>query len=72
VEVILIGSDRGMVDAGKKTASPGPIAFARSLPIAKAMSDSVVLAHSMNGEALTKEHGFRSVPSSAAGSAWLG
>src|SRR5579871_5609912 len=33
VEAVLIGADRGIVDGGKKTASPGPISFARSLPV---------------------------------------
>jgi DMSO/TMAO reductase YedYZ molybdopterin-dependent catalytic subunit len=71
--VILIGADRGTVDAGKKTASPGAIAFARSLPIGKAMSDSVILAHSMNGEPLTKDHGFplRAVVGGWFGMAWV-
>ena len=38
VEVVLIGADSGVVDGGKKTVSPGPIAFARSLPLAKAVA----------------------------------
>src|SRR5205085_6383917 len=38
-EVVLVGADRGGVDGGKKTASPGPTAFARSLPVQKALGD---------------------------------
>src|SRR5215831_1881348 len=73
VEVVLVGADRGNVDAGKKTASPGPIAFARSLPIEKAMSDGVLLAHSMNGEPLTQQHGYplRAVVGGWFGMAWV-
>ena len=48
VEVVLIGADRGVVDGGKKTASPGPIAFARSLPLDKALTDGALLAYAMN------------------------
>jgi DMSO/TMAO reductase YedYZ molybdopterin-dependent catalytic subunit len=73
VEVVLVGADRGPVDAGKKTASPGPIAFARSLPLDKAFSDSVLLATEMNGEALTPAHGFplRAVVGGWFGMAWV-
>src|SRR5215217_5922892 len=73
VEVVLVGADRGGVDGGKKTASPGPIAFARSLPLCKAMSDEVLLATEMNGEALTPAHGFplRAVVGGWFGMAWV-
>ena len=72
-EVILVGADRGIVDGGKKTASPGPIAFARSLPLDKAMSDGALLATHMNGEPLTVEHGFplRAVVGGWFGMAWV-
>ena len=72
-EVVLIGADRGVVDGGKKTASPGPIAFARSLPIDKAMSDSVLLAYAMNDEPLSTEHGYplRAVVGGWFGMAWV-
>ena len=72
-EVLLIGADRGVVDGGKKTASPGPIAFARSLSLDKALSDSTLLATSMNGETLTSEHGFplRAVVGGWFGMAWV-
>jgi DMSO/TMAO reductase YedYZ molybdopterin-dependent catalytic subunit len=73
VEVVLVGADRGPVDAGKKTASPGPIAFARSLPLDKALSDGVLLATEMNGETLTPAHGFplRAVVGGWFGMAWV-
>lgn len=73
VEVILVGADRGVVDAGKKTASPGPIAFARSLPLGKAMSGDVLLAYAMNDEPLPIHHGFplRAVVAGWYGMAWI-
>jgi DMSO/TMAO reductase YedYZ molybdopterin-dependent catalytic subunit len=73
VEVVLIGADRGQVDGGKKTASPGVIAFARSLPIEKAMTDSTLLAYAMNHEPLTVEHGYplRAVVGGWFGMAWV-
>jgi DMSO/TMAO reductase YedYZ molybdopterin-dependent catalytic subunit len=73
VEAVLIGADRGVVDSGKKTASPGPIAFARSLPLAKALSGSTLLAYAMNEEPLTPEHGFplRAVVGGWFGMAWV-
>ncbi|HEX4764796.1 MAG TPA: sulfite oxidase [Lichenihabitans sp.] len=73
VDVILVGADRGIVDGGKKTASPGPISFARSLPLAKALSEDVLLATAMNGETLTTEHGYplRAVVGGWFGMAWV-
>ncbi len=73
LEVVLVGADKGVVDGGKKTASPGPIAFARSLPLAKAMSDGVLLAYQMNGETLTPDHGYplRAVIGGWFGMAWV-
>lgn len=73
VEVVLIGADKGVVDGGKKTASPGPIAFARSLPLAKALHDSTLLAYAMNDEPLNSEHGFplRAVVGGWFGMAWV-
>lgn len=73
VEVVLVGADRGVVDGGKKTASPGAIAFARSLPLGKALSDSTLLAYAMNDEPLTAEHGFplRAVVGGWFGMAWV-
>jgi DMSO/TMAO reductase YedYZ molybdopterin-dependent catalytic subunit len=55
VEVILEGTDRGTI---ADPASPGPIHFARSLPMAKARQPEVLLAHRMNGAALPAAHGF--------------
>ena len=73
VEVVLVGADSGVVDGGKKTASPGPIAFARSLPLAKAVAESTLLAHSMNEAPLTREHGhpLRAVVGGWFGMAWV-
>jgi DMSO/TMAO reductase YedYZ molybdopterin-dependent catalytic subunit len=52
VEVLCIGADAG-TPAGVGTR----IAFERSLPIADAMRDDVLLAYAMNGEDLPPEHG---------------
>jgi DMSO/TMAO reductase YedYZ molybdopterin-dependent catalytic subunit len=73
VEVVLIGADSGVVDGGKKTVSPGPIAFARSLPLAKAVAESTLLAHSMNEAPLTRDHGYplRAVVGGWFGMAWV-
>jgi DMSO/TMAO reductase YedYZ molybdopterin-dependent catalytic subunit len=73
IEAVLVGTDSGIVDSGQKTASPGPIAFARSLPIAKALTGEVLLATHMNGAPLTREHGFpmRAVVGGWYGMAWI-
>ena len=73
LEVLLVGADSGIVDANKKTASPGPIAFARSLPLEKAVADSTILAYSMNEEPLTRDHGYplRAVVGGWYGMAWV-
>src|SRR6516164_2091143 len=72
-EVVLVGADSGVVDTNKKTASPGPVAFARSLPLSKAIADSTILAYSMNEEPLTREHGYplRAVVGGWFGMAWV-
>ncbi|WP_272950192.1 molybdopterin-dependent oxidoreductase, partial [Sinorhizobium meliloti] len=72
-EVLLVGADSGVVDTNKKTASPGPVAFARSLPLEKAMAHSTILAYSMNEEALTRDHGYplRAVVGGWFGMAWV-
>jgi len=72
-EVLLAGADSGVVDTNKKTASPGPIAFARSLPLEKAIDDSTILAYSMNEEPLTRDHGYplRAVVGGWFGMAWV-
>jgi DMSO/TMAO reductase YedYZ molybdopterin-dependent catalytic subunit len=54
-EVILEGSDRGMLDDPK--GPPGEVKFARSIPLEKARRD-VLLAYKMNGDDLLPEHGF--------------
>jgi DMSO/TMAO reductase YedYZ molybdopterin-dependent catalytic subunit len=52
VEVLFIGADMGTPpDVGTR------IAFERSLPIADAMRDDVLLAYAMNGDDLPPEHG---------------
>ena len=72
-EVLLAGADSGVVDTNKKTASPGPIAFARSLPLEKAIAHSTILAYSMNEEPLTRDHGYplRAVVGGWFGMAWV-
>ena len=67
VEVILEGADKGQINADPK--SPGPIHYARSVPIEKAKSDSVLLAHTMNGETLPLSHGY---PLRAVVGGWYG
>ena len=54
VEVVFEGADSGTV---ADPASPGPISFARSLPLAKARRPEVMLAWGMNGQPLTPRHG---------------
>ena len=52
VEVLCIGADTGTpADVGKR------IAYERSLPIADALRDDVLLAYAMNGNDLPPEHG---------------
>src|SRR5262245_5950957 len=55
VEVILEGADRGTVATPP---SPGPIAFARSIPLKKALQPEVLLAYQMNDAELTPAHGW--------------
>ena len=54
VDVILEAADRGAV---ANPPSPGPISFARSLPLKKAQAPEVLLAYQMNGADLTPAHG---------------
>ena len=56
VEVILEGADRG--EPKNEPKPPGPLSFARSLPLGKALQPEVLLAHRMNGAALPAAHGF--------------
>jgi DMSO/TMAO reductase YedYZ molybdopterin-dependent catalytic subunit len=55
VEVVLEGHDKGEIAEEPK--SPSEIHFARSMPVAKAMRD-VLLVYKMNGEDLSPAHGF--------------
>jgi DMSO/TMAO reductase YedYZ molybdopterin-dependent catalytic subunit len=55
VEVVIEGHDKGEVQDDPK--SPGPIHFARSVPLEKARRD-VLLAYQMNGRDLSSRHGF--------------
>lgn len=52
VEVIFEG-----YDVGTESDHPAPMAFARSLPLAKALDPDTLLAVRMNGELLEPEHG---------------
>src|SRR5262249_699161 len=56
VDVVLEGTDRGEPKNEPKPA--GAMAFARSLPLAKARQPEVLLAYKMNGSPLTTLHGF--------------
>jgi DMSO/TMAO reductase YedYZ molybdopterin-dependent catalytic subunit len=56
VEVVLEGLDTG--EPANEPRPMGPIAFARSLPLAKARRPEVLLAWAMNGKELTPEHGY--------------
>lgn len=54
VDLVLEGADRGWVQ--QEAAAEGEIAYARSLPVSNPVD--VLLAYAMNGEALTREHGY--------------
>lgn len=56
VDVILEGADRGEITAEPRT--PGVIQYSRSLPIAKARQQSVILAHRMGGGDIPANNGF--------------
>jgi DMSO/TMAO reductase YedYZ molybdopterin-dependent catalytic subunit len=56
IDVILEGADKGQIN--NEPRSPGPVSFARSLPIEKARKDEVLLAYKMNGETLPAAHGY--------------
>jgi DMSO/TMAO reductase YedYZ molybdopterin-dependent catalytic subunit len=57
VEVILEGADSGEIREPAPFQTPGRVAYARSVPLAKARQD-VLLAHRMNGADLTAAHGY--------------
>ena len=67
VDVVLVGADKGAV-AGPP-ASPGPIAFDRGIPLAKARQDGTLLAWAMNGNPLPPANGF---PLRAVVGGWYG
>jgi DMSO/TMAO reductase YedYZ molybdopterin-dependent catalytic subunit len=67
VEIVLEGADTGEIK--KEPLSPGKINYARSLPLAKALSPDVLLAYRMNGETLARAHGY---PVRAVVSGWYG
>ena len=56
VDVVLEGADRGEIANEPRT--PGVIPYSRSLPIAKARQETVLLAHRMRGADLPRNHGF--------------
>lgn len=66
IDVVLEGADEGTVAEPR---SPGPIKFARSIPIGKARQADVLIALRMNGRDLTPEHGF---PARAIVPGWYG
>jgi DMSO/TMAO reductase YedYZ molybdopterin-dependent catalytic subunit len=66
VDVVLVGADAGPVADPK---SPGPINFARSVPIEKVKKNEVLLAYEMNGDPLSVAHGF---PLRAIVAGWYG
>lgn len=56
VDVVLEGADSGEIRTDPHP--PGPIHFARSLPVAKARQPETLLAFQMNGSPLPISHGF--------------
>jgi DMSO/TMAO reductase YedYZ molybdopterin-dependent catalytic subunit len=55
-DIVLEGADRGVPKEEPKP--PGPIAYARSIPRARAMEPDVLIAYQMNGQDLTRDHGY--------------
>lgn len=55
-EIVLEGPDRGV--PAEEPIPPAPLAYARSLPRAKALQRDVLIAYQMNGQDLTEDHGF--------------
>jgi DMSO/TMAO reductase YedYZ molybdopterin-dependent catalytic subunit len=66
-EIILEGADSGALNGEPK--SPGPIHYARSLPMEKARRPETMLAWAMNGADLTPDHG---APLRAVVGGWYG
>src|ERR1700675_808704 len=55
-ELVLEGADRGVPK--EEPRPPGPISYARSITRARAMQGDVLIAHQMNGQDLTPDHGY--------------
>ena len=55
-EIVLEGADRGIPI--EPPVPPGPISYARSLPLGKALQSEVLIAYQMNGRDLRPDHGF--------------
>src|SRR3954451_3695237 len=55
-EIVLEGADRGT--AVEQPRPPGPLPYARSIPLARAMESDVLIAYQMNGRDLTLDHGY--------------
>jgi DMSO/TMAO reductase YedYZ molybdopterin-dependent catalytic subunit len=55
-EVVFEGADRGTPK--EMPIPPGPISYARSLPLAKAVRPEVLVAYQMNGRELSQDHGY--------------
>ena len=61
--VLLVGLDKGSPEGG----------FRRAMPVGKAMDPGTLLAYGMNGETLTRDHGYplRAVLPGWVGSSWI-
>ncbi len=55
-ELVFVGADRGRLETADGGSVQTP--YARSLPVEKALSDDVMVATGMNGEALIPDHGY--------------
>ncbi len=55
-EIVFEGADHGTPK--EKPMPPEPLSYARSLPVAKAVSPEVLVAYQMNGQELPQDHGF--------------
>jgi DMSO/TMAO reductase YedYZ molybdopterin-dependent catalytic subunit len=55
-ELVLEGADRGVPKEEPKP--PGTISYARSITRKRAMEPDVLVAYSMNGQSLTRDHGY--------------
>jgi DMSO/TMAO reductase YedYZ molybdopterin-dependent catalytic subunit len=55
-EIVLEGADAGL--PAEPPVPPGPISYARSLPLSKAQQHEVLIAYQMNGRDLSRDHGY--------------